>query len=126
MEIIDLSREIHHRGQVYPSHPPIVIATWYDHSEKKQAGKTVWSSKVLSIAFNDHAGTHVDAPAHFDARPEAQSIDEMPLEQFYTSGLCLDLSHAPPRHAITVPEMDAALARRGDPQRRHGPSLYGD
>lgn len=114
MEIIDLSREIHHRGQVHPSHPPIVIATWYDHSEKKQAGNTVFSSKALSIAFSDHAGTHVDAPAHFNSSPEAKSIDEMPLEQFYTSGLCLDLSQVPLRHAITVPEMAAALAKSGE------------
>src|SRR3954468_20113212 len=113
MEIIDLSREIHHRGQVHPSHPPIVIATWYDHSEKKQAGGTVWSSKALSIAFNDHAGTHVDAPVHFDPRPEAKSIDEMPLENFYTSAFCLDLSHVPLKHAITVPEMEEALKKSG-------------
>jgi kynurenine formamidase len=118
MEIVDLSRELHHRTQVHPSHPPVVIGTWYDHSEKKQAGDTVFSSKALSIAFSDHAGTHVDAPVHFDSRPGAKSIDEMPLEQFYTSGICLDLSHAPLRHAIAVPEMEAALAKSGEEIRK--------
>ena len=113
MEIVDLSREIFHRTQVHPSHPPVVIATWYDHSEKKRAGNTNFSSKALSIAFSDHAGTHVDAPVHFDSRPGAASIDEMPLEKFYTSGICLDLSHAPLRHAVTVPEMEEALAKSG-------------
>ena len=49
MEIIDLSRELHHRAQVHPAHPPIVIATWYDHSEKKQAGATVFSSASMVI-----------------------------------------------------------------------------
>ena len=114
MEIIDLSREIYHRAPVHPAHPPIIIGTWYDHSEKKQAGNTLFSSKALCISFSDHAGTHVDAPVHFDVRPGAKSIDEMPLEQFYTSGLCLDLSHAPLRHAITVPEMEAALANSSE------------
>jgi len=113
LEFIDLSREIFHRTAVHPSHPPVIITTWNDHSEKKKAGNTEFSSKALSIAFSDHAGTHVDAPIHFDARPGAQSIDEMPLEKFYTSGICLDLSHAPLRHACTVTEVEEALEKSG-------------
>lgn len=114
MEFVDLSREIFHRTQTHPAHPPVVMTTWYDHDELKRAGDTVFSSKALSISFSDHAGTHVDAPVHFDARPGAASIDEMPLERFYTEGLCLDLSHIPLKHAATVPEMEAALARSGE------------
>ncbi|MGI8475138.1 MAG: cyclase family protein [Thermomicrobiales bacterium] len=113
MELIDLSRELFHRTQVHPSHPPVVIATWYDHSEKKRAGNTEFSSKALSISFSDHAGTHVDAPVHFDSRADAASIDEMPLEKFYTSAICLDLSQVPLKHAVTVPEMEAALKASG-------------
>ena len=110
MEMIDLSRDLFHRAQTHPAHPPVIISVWYDHTEKKRAGNTEFSSKALSIAFSDHAGTHVDAPVHFDSRPGALSIDQMPLEKFYTPGICLDLSHAPLRHAVTVPEMEAALA----------------
>lgn len=113
MELVDLSRELFHRTQVHPSHPPVVMTVWNDHAEKKYAGNTVFSSKALSIAFSDHAGTHVDAPVHFDPRPGAASIDEVPLENFYTSAICLDLSHVPLRHAITVPEMEAALDKSG-------------
>ena len=113
MELIDLSRELHHRTQVHPAHPPVVMATWYDHDEKKKAGATEFSSKALSIAFSDHAGTHVDAPVHFDSRPGAASIDEMPLEKFYTSAICLDLSALPLKHAATVAELEAALAASG-------------
>lgn len=114
MELIDLSRELFHRTQVHPSHPPVVVATWYDHDEKKRAGSTDFSSKALSISFSDHAGTHVDAPVHFDARPGAASIEEMPLEKFYTSAICLDLSHVPLKHAATVAEMEEALAASGE------------
>ncbi len=114
MELIDLSREIHHRTAVHPAHPPVVMTTWYDHDETKRAGDTMFSSKALSISFSDHAGTHVDAPVHFDARPGAASIDQMPLERFYTAAICLDLSHVPLRHAATVPEMEAALAASGE------------
>jgi len=114
VELIDLSRELFHRTQVHPSHPPVVIATWYDHSEKKRAGNTEFSSKALFLAFSDHAGTHVDAPVHFDSRPDTASIDEMPLEKFYTSAICLDLSQVPLKHAVTVPQMEAALKASGE------------
>lgn len=112
-EFVDLSREIFHRTQTHPSHPPVVMTVWNDHSEKKVAGNTVFTSKALSIAMSDHAGTHVDAPVHFDPRPGARSIDQVPLESFYTEAICLDLSHVPLRHAITVAEMEAALAASG-------------
>lgn len=113
MEFVDLSRELFHRTQRHPSHPPVIITTWNDHSEKVVAGNTEFSSKALSISFSDHAGTHVDAPVHFDPTPGAASIDQMPLENFYTWGICLDLSHVPLKHAITVAEMEAALAASG-------------
>jgi kynurenine formamidase len=113
MELIDLSRELFHRTQVHPSHPPVIVSVWGDHTEKKVAGNTVFTSKALSIAFSDHAGTHVDAPVHFDPRPGAASIDEVPLENFYTEAICLDLSHVPLKHAITVPEMQEALEKSG-------------
>jgi kynurenine formamidase len=35
------------------------------------------------------------------------------MEKFYTQGICLDLSHVPLKHAITVAEMEAALAASG-------------
>lgn len=114
MEFVDLSRELFHRTQTHPAHPPVIVTTWYDHDEKKRAGNTDFSSKALSLALSDHAGTHVDAPVHFDARLGAASIDEMPLEKFYTSAICLDLSHVPLRHAATVAEMEAALAASGE------------
>ncbi len=113
MRIVDLSRELYHRTPAHPAHPPVVMTVWNDHSEIKEAGGVKFSSKAMSIALSDHAGTHIDAPCHFDSRPEAKSIDEMPLENFYTGGLCLDLSHAPLRHEITVDEMETALAASG-------------
>lgn len=113
-EFIDLSREIFHRTQTHPSHPPVIMTVWNDHSEKKVAGSTTFTSKALSLAMSDHAGTHVDAPVHFDPRPGALSIDQVPLEKFYTEAICLDLSHVPLRHAVTVAEMEAALAASGE------------
>ena len=114
MELIDLSRELYHRAPAHPSHPPVIITTWNDHSEPWTAGSATSSSHALSIAFSDHAGTHVDAPKHFDPRPNAKSIDQMPLEDFYTSAFCVDLSETPLKHAVTVEELKAAVAKTGE------------
>ncbi len=113
MELIDLSRELFHRTQTHPSHPPVIVSVWGDHSEKKYAGNTVFTSKALAITLSDHAGTHVDAPVHFDPPPRRLIDRRSPAGEFYTSAICLDLSHVPLKHSITVPEMETALAKRG-------------
>ena len=118
MEIIDLSRELLHRTQTHPSHPPVIMTVWNDHLEKKVAGDTVFTSKALSIALSDHAGTHVDAPVHFDPRPGAQSIDQVPLANFITSTFCIDLSHVPLKHAASVAEVEAAVKQSGQDIRK--------
>jgi kynurenine formamidase len=113
MRLIDLSREIHHRTPAHPSHPPVVATVWNDHSEIKTAGATRFTSKALYLSLSDHAGTHVDAPCHFNPDPKAASIDQVPLEDFYTEAICLDLSHVPLKHEISVAEMEEALAASG-------------
>ena len=63
--------------------------------------------------MSDHAGTHIDAPKHFDPTPGALSVDEMPLSDFYTSAICLDLSHVALKATISVSEMESALSKSG-------------
>ena len=65
------------------------------------------------MSMSDHAGTHVDAPVHFDPRPGALSVEQMPLENFYTSAFCIDLSHVPLKTAATLEEVQAAVAASG-------------
>ncbi|MBI4182731.1 MAG: cyclase family protein [Proteobacteria bacterium] len=118
MKLIDLSRELYHRTPTHPNHPPVIMTVWNDHSEIKQAGATRFSSKAFALSMSDHSGTHVDAPVHFDSRPGARSIDQVPLENFYTEAICLDLSHVPLKHSVTVAEMEAALKKSGQEIRK--------
>lgn len=111
-KIIDLSREIYHRSPAHPFHPPVILTQWDTHQEKK-AGNTVFRSASYALSMSDHAGTHVDAPKHFSATPGALSIDQMPIEDFYTSAICLDLSRVELKAEITVEEMEAALVESG-------------
>jgi kynurenine formamidase len=112
--LIDLSREIHHRTPTHPSHPPVGIGYWNTHEENKYAEDVVFTSASLFMTLGDHAGTHVDAPAHFDGKPGALSVDQMPLEQFYTSALCLDLSGTPLKSDVSIEHLQAAERATGD------------
>ena len=89
-----------------------MIKEWDTH-QPKRAGNTVLRSASYFISFSDHAGTHVDAPKHFDPTPGALAVDQLPLEDFFTEAICLDLSHVELQASISVPEMEAALQKSG-------------
>ena len=109
MQLIDLSRTIEHRTPAHPSHPPVIVTVWNDHSEVKKAGNTEFTSKSLTLSMSDHSATHVDVPCHFSSSANADSIDKVPLENFYTEAICLDLSQVALKHEITADEMETAL-----------------
>jgi len=113
MPLIDLSRTIEHRTPTHPSHPPVSIGVWNDHSEVKVAGAVRFTSMSLHLTLGDHAGTHVDAPRHFNSDPAAPGIDAVPLENYYTEALCLDLSHVALKSQISAAELSEAERKSG-------------
>jgi kynurenine formamidase len=113
MVLIDLSRSIYHKMAVLPNHPAVIVTSYGTHDEVRTADGYQFSSATLSLALGDHAGTHVDAPRHFDAKPGAPGIDEMPLENFFTEAVCLDLSHKPLKSDISIADLQAAEKAAG-------------
>jgi kynurenine formamidase len=113
MKLIDLSREIYHKMPRLPNHPSIIITTYSTHDEIREADGYKFSTATLSLAIGDHAGTHVDAPAHFDANPRAKTIDQLPLESFFLDAVCLDLSHKPLKSDISIEELERARDAAG-------------
>ncbi len=113
MRLIDLSRDIHHKMARLPNHPMIIIAPFSTHAEKRVVDGYEFSSAVTSLNMGDHSGTHVDAPVHFDEKPDARTIDEMPLEDFFTEAVCLDLSHKPLQSDISIDDLQQAEAASG-------------
>ncbi len=113
MTLIDLSREITHRMQGFPTHPPVIVAEYGRHDDERETYGLQYSSATMYLSMGDHAGTHVDAPSHFNASPKAQSIDEMPLEAFFTEAVCLDLSHKPLKSDIVIADLQAAEEAAG-------------
>ena len=120
MQLVDLSREIYHKMPRIVTHPPIIITPFGTHEEIREADGYKFSSATLSLAMGDHAGTHVDAPAHFDARPGAKGIDEMPLENFFTEAVCLDLAHKPLKSDISIEDLREGGAGRGHRHQAQG------
>ena len=74
-------------------------------------------SHGLGPAFEEvtaitHCGTHVDAPWHYgptSGGARARTIEECPLEWFFSDGVVLDLRHKGPGERIEVADVDAAL-----------------
>ena len=69
-----------------------------------------------SVTMRAHAGTHVDAPWHYFPTCEgkkARTIDELPLEWFYSDGVVLDMRHKPKGALITVEDLKKALDKIG-------------
>lgn len=69
---------------------------------------------VESLTLSTHDGTHVDAPWHYAPVSEgkkARSIDEMPIEWFYSDGVVLDMRHKLQGAAVTTADLKVALKK---------------
>lgn len=62
------------------------------------------------ITMSDHAGTHVDAPIHFN--PKGRSIDETPLETLTGEAVIFDMSHKPALADILPKDLEEAVERQ--------------
>lgn len=70
---------------------------------------------IDTLTLTTHTGTHVDAPAHYgSAGPDGEpmTIDEVPLEWFFSSAVVLDFRGAPVG-TVGADELRAEFARIG-------------
>ncbi|ASJ02579.1 cyclase [Thermococcus profundus] len=79
--IVDLSLPLGEETEVYPGDPPISVKPW----------ALIWRDGYYMnvLKLGEHAGTHVDAPAHFI--PNGKTVDELPLERFIGRGVVIDV-----------------------------------
>lgn len=109
--LIDLSQEIFEGMVLWPGHPPTRITINATHEQTVGKFEPPFSYTSEVIELSTHAGTHVDSISHIDPHPNAPAIDQIPLDWFYTSAICIDLSHLPPRTLYSVNDIRAALER---------------
>jgi kynurenine formamidase len=111
--LVDLSQEIYQGMRVFPGHLKTVIWQSDSHDETRSRFEGGFSYQANGLLLSEHGPTHVDSLSHLDPRPEAPSIENMPLGLFYGPATCLDFTHAEPRSFSGPAELDAAVERTG-------------
>ena len=109
--LLDLTQEIYQGMNVYPGHLKTVIWEHHTHEETKKNFEGGFSYQSRGLLMSDHGPTHVDALSHLDPRPDAPTIDKMPLNLFYGTAICIDLSHKEPQTYISASDMDDAVSK---------------
>lgn len=112
-KIIDLSQPIYQGMFVFPGHLKTVIWEHHTHEETVKNFEGGFSYQSRGLLMSDHGPTHVDALSHLDPRPEAPSIDKMPLDLFYGPATCIDISAAAPQTYINASDLDNIVDRTG-------------
>lgn len=119
MKAIDLTQEIYTGMPVFPGHAKTVVFDTVTHKETGRNLTDGYSYRTNGLLLCDHGPTHVDAVSHIDDSPDAPTIDEMSLENFYGPGLCLDVSGLP-EHSLVGPEEIKAAEKRAGREIRKG------
>ena len=108
--VIDLSQPLSNTSQLHPFFPTVQIQRHIIHGDAPPGRP---SFKAEMIITTNHAATHVDALSHYDPRPEAPDIAEMPLDTFCGTAIAVDVREYPKGHWVTPAETERALAAAG-------------
>ena len=92
MRIIDLSQDIYEGMKVYPGHLKTVQFEHATHEETAPRFEGGFSFQTTGFMLNDNGPTHVDSFSHLDPDPSAETIEQMPLDLFYGTAVCLDVT----------------------------------
>ena len=112
-KIVDLSQELYTGVPVWIGHQPTEVTVVATHEQTRTSGRFTENYSYTSekISMCTHGTTHVDSISHIDPTPGAPSIEKISLDWFYTKGICIDLSHIPPRATYSVDDIKQALAK---------------
>ena len=127
MRFVDLSTRIQHSPEGTPEFQRTEIA-YADHSagaeqieglfgvpREQLRDKEGWAVEEFK-RFGTHNSTHVDAPWHYNSTIQgkpAQTIDELPLNWFFSSGVVLDFTAKKDGDAVSAADAEAELQRIG-------------
>ena len=125
LRVIDLSDRLenatssfepgpHRIDYLTPDRSPAVVQAKRGIPLDAWPGGLGWATEVVSLPT--HAGTHVDAPAHYGPAADGsrgRTIDEVPLSWLAGDGLLLDFTAKHAGHGITAEEVAIELDRIG-------------
>lgn len=112
LRLIDLSQEIYQGMSIFPMHQPTFIMTnmTFEENMRKTGSKTLGFS-ARNLLMSEHCGTHTDAVSEFV--PNGTTIDNMPLDYFWGSAVCVDLSDVPSSRFIKPRDLQDAVKSTG-------------
>jgi kynurenine formamidase len=124
--VTDLSHLIAEDDPTFPGHQRPLLWQHLSHEETQRLGlaKPPYSYQVVGFTLCDHSSTHVDAINHVVDRPDARSIDQLPLQWFMAPAVWLDFAWKGPSSYITREDVDRELARTGVRIRPQSVVLY--
>ena len=105
-EVIDLTQTLGPETVVWPGDDPVSFETT---GEVHTVGS--FQRKVLTP---EHAGTHIDAPAHYV--PDGITVEQIPVERLVVEAAVLDASQQCERdsdHAVEAADLEAFESRHG-------------
>jgi kynurenine formamidase len=108
--VVDLSQPLSNNTQLHPFFPTVQILRHLLHGDFAEGQKSFDAEIIIT---SNHAATHVDALSHFDPRPGAPKIAEMPLDTFCGEAVCVDVRQFPAGYEVTVGDLEQALAGAG-------------
>lgn len=111
--VVDLTRPIHTDMPTFPAILKTYLGTYKSHKETLWPDGRSWQANIL--VMGDHAGTHIDAPLHFN--PNGTGIDQMPLEMMQGNAVMQDYSYKKSGESVMMDEIVENLNRiRVDPK----------
>jgi kynurenine formamidase len=112
LRLIDLSQEIFQGMSVFPMHQPTFIMVNMTHEENMQkTGSKTLGFSARNLLISEHGGTHSDAVWEYN--PSGATIDKMPMEYFWGSAICIDLSYIPSNRYIEPKDLEEAVKKSG-------------
>ena len=106
-DVINLSRPIHTNMPVFPAILKTYLGVYTAHKDSIKPNGTSHQSNIL--VMGDHAGTHIDAPLHFN--PSGTGIDQMPVELLAGNAVMQDYSDRKPGESVTADDVRKGLER---------------
>ena len=126
MKIIDLSHLIETSPQGIPDFLRTEVE-YHDHAEGAEEFSKMFDVPVRlmrdeegpageRLNIGTHAATHLDAPYHYNSMIQgkpAETIDELPISQFYGPGVVVDASANEDGEAVTTEQIQKSFERSG-------------
>ena len=117
LKLIDLSQEIYQGMDVFPMHQKTFIMSNMSHEDNmKLTGSETLGFSARNLLISEHGGTHSDGVWEYN--PEGPTIDNMPLEYFWGSAICIDLSHIRYPNYFEPKDLEEAVRRSGQEIRK--------